>query len=388
MKAIVNTEYGSPHVLQLGEVEKPEVTDEGVLVRVRATSVNPHDWHSMRGEPYIMRLGEGRRRPKRTVLGIDAAGVVEAVGKDVTHLRVGDEVFGVRSGAFAEYVCGRNFVPKPIGLTFEEAAAVPVAGLTALQGLRDKGAVQPGQRVLIFGAGGGVGTFAVQIAKALGASVTGVTSTANVEMVRSLGADEVIDYTREDFTRRGERYDLILDIGAKRPLLTIRRALAPDGTLVLVGGSAGRWIGPLVRAVGALALSRFGSQTLRPFLSDVNKDDLLTLKDLIEAGKVRPVIDRTYQLHETAEAIRYLERGTGARQDRHLRVTLTDGRSAPVPFVGRTAEAECRRPRAAAARGRAGRGTARAARACGRRPPAARPRAPRSPGWARDSRRR
>lgn len=309
MKAIVNTEYGSPDVLQLGEVEKPEVADEGVLVRVRATSVNPHDWHSMRGEPYIMRLGEGLRRPKRNVLGIDAAGVVEAVGKDVTHLKVGDDVFGVRSGAFAEYVSGRNFVPMPIGLTFEEAAAVPVAGLTALQGLRDKGAVQPGQRVLIFGAGGGVGTFAVQIAKALGANVTGVTSSANVEMVRSLGADEVIDYTREDFAFRGERYDLILDIGAKRPLLTFRRVLEPDGTLVLVGGSAGRWIGPLVRAVGALAMSRFGSQAMRPFLSDVNRDDLLTLKDLIESGKVRPVVDRTYQLDKTAEAIRYLETG-------------------------------------------------------------------------------
>jgi NADPH:quinone reductase-like Zn-dependent oxidoreductase len=309
MKAIVSTEYGSPDVLRLGEVEMPDVTEDGVLVRVRGTSVNPHDWHSMRGEPYIMRLGEGLRRPKRNVLGIDAAGIVEAVGKNVTHLQVGDEVFGVRSGAFAEYVSGRNFVPKPIGLTFEQAAAVPVAGLTALQGLRDKGAVQPGQSVLIFGAGGGVGSFAVQIAKALGANVTGVTSTANVEMVRSLGADEVVDYTREDFTRRGERYDLILDIGAKRPLLTFRRALARDGTLVLVGGSAGRWIGPLARAVGALALSRFGSQALRPFLSDVNRDDLLTLKDLIEAGKVRPVIDRTYQLSETAEAIRYLETG-------------------------------------------------------------------------------
>jgi NADPH:quinone reductase-like Zn-dependent oxidoreductase len=309
MKAIVNTEYGSPDVLRLGEVEKPEVTEDGVLVRVRAASVNPHDWHSMRGEPYIMRLGEGLRRPKRNVLGIDAAGVVEAVGKDATHLQVGDEVFGVRSGAFAEYVSGRNFVPKPIDLTFEEAAAVPVAGLTALQGLRDQGAVQPGQRVLIFGAGGGVGSFAVQIAKALGANVTGVTSTANVEMVRTLGADEVIDYTREDFARRGQRYDVILDIGATRPLITFRRVLATDGTLVLVGGSAGRWVGPLVRAVGALALSRFGSQALRPFLSDVNRDDLLTLKDLIEAGKVRPVIDRTYQLGETAEAIRYLETG-------------------------------------------------------------------------------
>ncbi|HEX9635116.1 MAG TPA: NAD(P)-dependent alcohol dehydrogenase [Candidatus Limnocylindria bacterium] len=309
MKAIVSTQYGSPDVMKLGEVDKPEVADDAVLVRVRATSVNPHDWHSLRGEPYIMRMGEGLRRPKRTVLGIDAAGVVDAVGKDVTELHPGDEVFGVRSGAFAEYVSGHNFVPKPVGLTFEQAAAVPVAGLTALQGVRDKGGVQPGQRVLIYGAGGGVGSFAVQIAKALGANVTGVTSTGNVEMIRSLGADEVIDYTREDFTRRGQPYDVILDIGAKRPLLKLRRGLAPDGTLVLVGGSRGNWIGPIARALGALVMSRFANQTLRPFMSDVNTDDLLTLKELIETGKVRPVIDRTYPLSETAEAVRYLETG-------------------------------------------------------------------------------
>jgi len=280
-----------------------------VLVRVRATSVNPFDWHSLRGQPYIMRMGGGLRRPTQTVLGIDVAGIVEAVGRDVTDRQPGDEVFGVRSGAFAEYVSGRNFVPKPAGLTFEQAAAVPVAGLTALQGLRDKGGVQPGQQVLIYGAGGGVGTFAVQIAKAMGAEVTGVTSTANVDMVRSIGADQVIDYTREDFTRSGQRYDVILDIGAKRPLLKLRRGLAPNGTLVLVGGSRGNWIGPVARALGALVLSRFASQTLRPFLSDVNKVDLLALKDLIDAGKVRPVIDRTYPLSETAEAIRYLETG-------------------------------------------------------------------------------
>jgi NADPH:quinone reductase-like Zn-dependent oxidoreductase len=309
MKAIVSTEYGSPDVMQLGEVGKPVVTDDGVLVRVRATSVNPFDWHSLRGQPYIMRMGGGLRRPTQTVLGIDVAGIVEAVGRDVTDLQPGDEVFGVRSGAFAEYVSGRNFVPKPAGLTFEQAAAVPVAGLTALQGLRDKGGVQPGQQVLIYGAGGGVGTFAVQIAKAMGADVTGVTSTANVDMVRSIGADQVIDYTREDFTRSGQHYDVIFDIGAKRPLLKLRRGLAPNGTLVLVGGSRGNWIGPVARALGALVLSRFASQTLRPFLSDVNKVDLLALKDLIDAGKVRPVIDRTYPLRETAEAIRYLETG-------------------------------------------------------------------------------
>jgi NADPH:quinone reductase-like Zn-dependent oxidoreductase len=309
MKAIVSDRYGSPDVMKLGEVDKPEVTDDGVLVRVRATSVNAHDWHSLRGQPYIMRMGGGLRRPKTTVLGIDAAGTVEAVGTNVTDLQPGDEVFGVRSGAFAEYVSGRNFVPMPAGLTFEQAAAAPVAGLTALQGLRDKGGIQPGQRVLIYGAGGGVGTFAVQIAKVLGAEVTGVTSTDNVELVRSLGADRVIDYTREDFTRSRQRYDVILDIGAKRPLWKYRRVLAPDGTLVLVGGSAGRWIGPIARALGALLMSRFSSQTLRPFLSDINKDDLLALKDLIEAGRITPVIDRTYQLSEIAQAMRHLETG-------------------------------------------------------------------------------
>ncbi|MGH2393266.1 MAG: NAD(P)-dependent alcohol dehydrogenase [Candidatus Limnocylindria bacterium] len=309
MKAIVSTRYGSPDVMQLQEVDKPEVTDDGALVRVRATSVNPYDWHSLRGEPYVMRLGSGLRRPQTTVLGIDVAGIVEAVGKSVTDLQPGDEVFGVRSGAFAEYVSGRNFVPKPVGLTFEQAAAVPVAGLTALQALRDKGAVQPGQRVLIYGAGGGVGTFAVQIAKAFGADVTAVTRTSNVDVVRSIGADRVIDYNRDDFTRSGQRYDLVLDIGAKRPLWKYRRVLEPDGTLVLVGGSAGRWIGPVVRAMGALALSRFVSQTLRPFLSDVNKEDLLLLKEMIEAGAVTPVIDRTYPLSETAQAMRYLEAG-------------------------------------------------------------------------------
>jgi NADPH:quinone reductase-like Zn-dependent oxidoreductase len=206
-------------------------------------------------------------------------------------------------------VSGRNFVPKPAGLTFEQAAAVPVAGLTALQGLRDKGVVRAGERVLIYGAGGGVGTFAVQIAKAMGADVTAVTSSGNVDMVRSIGADQVIDYSRGDFMRSTQRYDAILDIGAKRPLLTLRRLLVPNGRLVLVGGSRGNWIGPLARVLGALVLTRFGRQTLRPFLSDVNKEDLLALKDLIEAGRVRPVIDRTYPLSETAEAIRYLETG-------------------------------------------------------------------------------
>jgi len=308
MKAIVSTRYGSPEVMQLQEIDRPAVTDDGVLVRVHAASVNALDWHTLRGEPYVMRLSGGLRTPKQTVVfGVDAAGTVEAVGRNMTDLQVGDEVFGVRSGAFAEYVSGRNFVPKPAGLTFEQAAALPVAGLTALQGLRDKGAVKPGQRVLVNGAGGGVGTFAVQIAKALGADVTAVTSTSNVELVGSLGADRVIDYTRDDFTRSGERYDVIFDVGANRPILSYLRALTRTGTLVLVGGSRGRWIGPVARALGALAMSRVVSQTLRPFLSEPTKADLLVLKDLVDAGKLMPVIDRSYPLAEVPAAIRYLE---------------------------------------------------------------------------------
>lgn len=308
MKAIVNDRYGSPDGMELRDVDKPEVTDDGVLVRVRATSVNAYDWHMMRGKPYIARLS-GLRKPKTTVLGLDVAGIVEAVGANVTHLKPGDEVFGSRSGAFAEYVSGRNFVPMPAGFTFEQAAAVPCAGQTALQGLRDKGGIQAGQRVLINGAGGGVGTFAVQIAKAFGADVTGVTSTRNLEMVRSIGADHVIDYTREDFTRSGQRYDLILDPGGNRSLSDIRRVLTPEGTLVLVGPGSGQWVGPIARMLRAIVTSRFVGQRMLPFLSTVSKDDLLVLKELIEAGKVRPVIDRTYPLSEIPEAIRYLEAG-------------------------------------------------------------------------------
>lgn len=309
MKAYVRNRYGSPDVLKLQEVDKPEVTDEGVLVRVRATSVNAHDWHMLRGKPYIARMGEGLRRPKSTVLGIDVAGTVEAVGANVTNLKPGDEVFGSRSGAFAEYVSGRNMVPMPKGITFEQAAAVSVAGQTALQGLRDKGAIQAGQRVLINGAGGGVGTFAVQIAKALGAEVTGVTSMKNVDMVRSIGADEVVDYTRDDFTRSGQRYDLILDVGGNRSLSAMRRALTPEGTVVMVAPSPGQWTGPVARILGAVVTSRFARQKVRPFLSTVSKDDLLVLKELIEAGKVTPVIDRTYPFDEIPEAIRYVEAG-------------------------------------------------------------------------------
>lgn len=310
MKAIVHDRYGSPDVLELREVDKPVVGDDGVLVRVRAASVNALDWHIMRGKPYLVRISDGLRRPKRLIAGVDAAGEVEAVGTNVTHLHPGDRVFGSRAGAFAEYVSGRTFVPMPAGLTFEQAAAVPVAGCTALQALRDKGQLQAGQRVLIDGAGGGVGTFAVQIAKALGADVTAVTSTGNLDLIRSIGADHVIDHTREDFTRNGQRYDLIVDLGGNHPLSAIqRRVLTPTGTLVIVGAPKGQWLGPLARPLAATVMSRFVKQRMLAFLAKVTKEDLLILKALIDAGKVTTVIDRTYPLGETAEAIRYIEAG-------------------------------------------------------------------------------
>lgn len=311
MKAIVFHKYGSPDDLELKDIDKPALDDDSVLVRVRAASVNALDWHLMRGLPYVVRMMEGLRRPKRNVLGIDVAGHVEAVGRNVTQFKPGDEVFGFRRGAFAEYVCAkeRNFVPKPVGLTFEQAAAVPVAAQTALQGLRDKGRIRSGQKVLINGASGGVGTFAVQIAKAFGAEVTGVCSTRNLGMVRSIGADQVVDYAKENFTRSGQRYDLMLDIAGNRSLSDCRRVLAPSGILVFVGGPNFRWFGPLIGLLGVLVLSRFVSQKLVPFLAKNSKDDLIVLKELIEAGKVTPVIDRTYPLSETPEAIRYLEQG-------------------------------------------------------------------------------
>jgi len=316
MKAIVYHAYGSPDVLALEEVDKPVVMDDQVLVRVRAASVNAFDWHLLRGLPYIVRVSEGLRRPTRSVAGVDLAGEVEAVGQNVTQFRPGDAVFGQRGGAFAEYVSASesNFALKPANLTFEQAAAVPMAGFTALQGLRDKGQLRAGQRVLINGAAGGVGTFAVQIAKAFGADVTAVCSTRNLDLVRSIGADQVIDYTREDFTISAQRYDLILDIAASRSLSACRRVLAPQGILVLVGAAGGperqgRWVEPLIGVVGALLLSRFVSQRLLPFLAKRSREDLIVLTELIEAGKLTPVIDRTYLLRETPAAIRYLEAG-------------------------------------------------------------------------------
>jgi NADPH:quinone reductase-like Zn-dependent oxidoreductase len=318
MKAIRYDRYGSPDVLELRDIDMPAVGDEELLVRVRAASVNPLDWHFMRGAPYLVRLVAGLSRPRARAsrLGADMAGSVEAVGKNVTAFRPGDEVFGGLEdrGTLAEYISIRQdavVLTKPANLTVEQAASVPVAAVTALQALRDKGHVQPGHEVLVNGASGGVGTFAVQIAKAFGAKVTGVCSTANVEMVASIGADQVIDYTREDFTRTGRRYDVLIDIAGTRTLSETRRVLVPKGVLVAVGGpNKGRWIGPLSRSVRMALLSPAVSQRMVFFfLAHLNKDDLAVLRELVEAGKVAPVIDRMYPLSEVADAIRYLENG-------------------------------------------------------------------------------
>jgi NADPH:quinone reductase-like Zn-dependent oxidoreductase len=290
--------------------------DNAVLVRVHAASVNPADWHFMRGLPYIARLQMGLRKPNEAVPGCDLAGHVEAVGKNVTMFQPGDEVFGSPFahglGAFAECasVSDDLLALKPANLSFDHAAAVPLAALTALQGLRDHGRIEPGHKVLIIGASGGVGTFAVQIAKSFGSEVTGVCSTRKVDMVRSIGADHVVDYTEEDFTQGGQRYDLILQLGGTRSASNCRRALTPKGTLILISGeSSGRWIGPLGRIVKALLLSPFVRQRMVNFTVKPNREDLQFLKQLIEAGKVKPVIDRTYSLSEVPEAIRYLEEG-------------------------------------------------------------------------------
>jgi NADPH:quinone reductase-like Zn-dependent oxidoreductase len=313
MKAVVHRCYGAPDVLRLEDVAKPIAADNEVLVQVHAASVNPLDWHYLRGTPYVVRLDAGFGKPENPRLGVDFAGTVEAVGKSVTRFKPGDEVFGGKFGAFAEYVSVREdraLVLKPANMTFEQAAAVPIAAITALQGLRDKGQIRPGQKVLINGASGGVGTFGVQLAKSFGAEVTGVCSTKNVAMVRSIGADHVIDYTQEDFTKSGEHYDLILDTVGNHTLLENRRALAPHGIFVIVGGPAnGQWIGPLMGLIEALMLSPFVSQKFRPFLAELNPEDLRILGDLMQAGKMTPVIDRQYALSEVPAAIRYLEAG-------------------------------------------------------------------------------
>jgi NADPH:quinone reductase-like Zn-dependent oxidoreductase len=311
MKAIVNHEYGSPDDLKLQEIENPAIGDDSVLVRVRAASVNPYDWHVLRGLPYFVRLSEGLRRPKHPVPGVDVAGQIEAVGSNVTRFRPGDEVLGGRSGAFAEYVCGteRNFTPKPAGLSFEEAAAIPMAGCTALQALRDAGKLAAGQAVLVNGAAGGIGTFAVQIAKAMSGEVTGVCSTANVDLVKSIGADEVIDYMVDDFGRGKRQYDLILDLVGNCSLSQLRRALTPKGTLVLVGGGGGNLLGPLALPLKAFVLSPFVGQRLLPFFAKLRTTDMVSLIDLITAGKLKPVIGRTYALNQAPEAIRHVETG-------------------------------------------------------------------------------
>jgi len=311
MKAIVYYNYGSPDVLKCEEIEKPTAGDNEVLIRVRAASVNPFDWHFMRGTPYMVRIQAGLRKPKDKRLGVDVAGQVEAVGRNVTQFRPGDEVFGACRGAFAEYACASEsaLVMKPDNVTFEQAASAPVAAFTALQGLRDKGQIQPGQKVLINGAAGGVGTFAVQIAKWFGADVTGVCSTRNADMVRSIGADRVIDYTQEDFTKSGQRYDLFFDCVGNHSLLACRRVLNPKGIYIEVGGPDGRWLGPLARMIKTLVLSRFVSQNLVMFLARRSKEDLTIMHELMKAGKVTPVIDKRYKLSEVPEAIRYLEEG-------------------------------------------------------------------------------
>jgi NADPH:quinone reductase-like Zn-dependent oxidoreductase len=314
MQAIVQDTYGAPQVvLELKYSAKPVVKDGEVLVRVRAASVHVGDWLLVRGVPYILRMVTGLRTPKNPVPGTDIAGTVEAVGKNVTQLRPGDEVFGWCRGAVAEYACAGedHFVPKPANLTFEQAAAVGVSATTALQLLRDQGKVQPGQQVLINGASGGVGTFAVQIAKAFGAEVTGVCSTRNVDMVRSIGADQVLDYTQEDFTQGGQRYDFILDNVGNHSLAATRRALAPNGRLYSNGGghASGRWVGPLGSVIKVAAVSLFVRQQLGPSVKSPNRADLVVLKGLLEAGKVTPVIDGVYPLSRTPEAIGHVGEG-------------------------------------------------------------------------------
>jgi NADPH:quinone reductase-like Zn-dependent oxidoreductase len=314
MKAAVQDTYGPADVLELREIDQPVPKDDEVLVRVHAAGVDPGVWHLMTGLPYLVRvMGYGLRTPKLGVRGRDVAGRVAAVGTNVTQVQAGAEVFGIGEGSFAEYVCARvdKLAPKPANLTFEQAAAVPISGLTALQGLRDAGGVQPGQRVLIIGAAGGVGSFAVQLAKAFGAAVTGVCSTTKVDLVRSLGAEEVIDYTREDFADGARRWDLIVDTAGRRSLAQLRRALAARGTLVIVGGEGGgRWLGGFDRQIlRAPILSALVRQRLRPFVSKERREDLVVLKELIEAGNLTPVIDRTYPLSEAPAAIRYLQEG-------------------------------------------------------------------------------
>jgi NADPH:quinone reductase-like Zn-dependent oxidoreductase len=315
MKAMVYCEYGLANVRYV-DIQKPVPTDDQMLVKVRAVSINPYDWHFIEGTPYIMRgLGVGLRKPKDTRLGVDYAGTIEAVGKNVTKFKPGDEVFGGKTGAFAEYICvrpDRGIALKPANITPEQAASVNIAAITALQALRDTGKVQAGQKVLINGASGGVGTFAVQIAKTMGAEVTGVCSGKNVEMVRGLGADHVIDYTKEDFARMGEHYDVLVDNVPNHTLAECRSVLTPQGKYVMIGGGGpndNRWVGPFGRVIHALLLKPFIKQDVGMMMANSNATDLTYLANLMESGKVKPIVDRTYKLSELRDAISYLEKG-------------------------------------------------------------------------------
>jgi NADPH:quinone reductase-like Zn-dependent oxidoreductase len=313
MKGIVHRCYGSPDVIRYEDIPKPTPADNEVLVKVHAASVNPLDWHHLEGTPYLVRIDAGFGKPDNPRLGVDFAGTVEAVGRNVTRFKPGDEVYGGKFGALAQYVAVREdraVAPKPGKLTFEQAAAVPIAGITALQALRDKGRLQPGQKVLINGASGGVGTFAVQIAKSFGAEVTGVCSTRNVDLLRSIGADHVIDYTREDFTKGTQRYDLILDNVGTHSLLEYRHVLNPNGSYVMIGSTTpGNWFGWLANPIEGLILAPFVKQKFGMVLAELNKEDLAVLGALMEAGAVTPVIDRSYPLSDASEALRYLEKG-------------------------------------------------------------------------------
>ena len=321
MKAATYKSYGPPEVLTIEEVEKPTPKDDEVLVKVYASSVNPAEWYTMTGL-LLARLGNGLLKPKESRLGVDYAGVVEAVGKDVTQFKPGDAVFGARSGAFAEYVCVKSHIyPKPANITFEQAGCTAIAAMTALQGLRDHGKLQPGQKVLINGASGGVGTFAVQIAKALGAEVTAICHTRNVELIRSLGADHVIDYTREDFTRSGERYDLFLDIAGSRSWRECKRVLKPNSNFVIVGAQKGnRAIGPLMHVIKIRLATLGTSQKVSFFVASFKREDFLLLKEMFERGQVNPVVEKTYPLAKISEAMRHL--GTGHARGKII-VTMT-----------------------------------------------------------------
>lgn len=312
MNAAIYRCYGSPDVIELVKTEKPSPKDNEVLVKIMAASVNPLDWHYMRGSPYFMRLGSGIGAPDDFRMGVDFAGTAEAIGKNVTRFSPGDRVFGGKSGAFAEYLVAgedRAIARIPDNVTFEQAAATPIAGLTALQGLRDHGQLKAGQKVLINGASGGVGTFAVQIAKAMGAKVTGVCSTRNVDLVLAIGADQVFDYTKEDYTQSGQKFDLIIDNVGNHSVLENRKALKPGGRLVIIGGGRGNWLGPMIQPISAMIISPFVDEHLEMMLGRLRQDDLVVLADLMESGELTPVFDRRYPLSETADAIRHSELG-------------------------------------------------------------------------------